>query len=146
MGRTGTTDLWYYRNVNAISKQQLTEMTGMLKWRIKQIENGIKYFDVDNPFEKKLMKLVESENWKAKYDEAEKRCRKVLCSLSRIRIARGISIAEMARMTGLAETTIMNYEKAQSRPGRDVAEKLAYGYMVDINDLRGGRCWRGECE
>ncbi|GEP39177.1 hypothetical protein NPS01_28400 [Nocardioides psychrotolerans] len=57
--------------------------------------------------------------------------------LRRVREQRGVTLTEVARLTGISKSTLSRLENGQRRPGLELLLPLAQTYRVPIDDLVG---------
>ena len=59
-------------------------------------------------------------------------------NLERLRKERGYTVSKLARLSGLGDSTIRNYEKGRTSPQVQDLRLLARALKVDFNELLGG--------
>ena len=59
-------------------------------------------------------------------------------NLTRLRKERGYTVSKLARISGIGDSTIRNYEKERTSPQVQDLRLLAKALKVDFNELLGG--------
>lgn len=55
--------------------------------------------------------------------------------IGKIRKEKGVSLNQLAKLTGISSSTLRNYENQKQSPRMDRLEKIAIGLNVRITDL-----------
>ena len=58
--------------------------------------------------------------------------------LKELRISKGLSQKELAKLMGVSSSTISMYEQDQREPSFEIEERIADYFNVDLDYLRGG--------